>query len=118
MSASAIGAHNSAHRRRKVSALSSGAPSTSRLRRRRPTRLSELARELGIADLIIPPEPGNFSALGMILSGARVDDTQTFLRPLDAPESIAEMKQIFAQRKVEHFIGLGAEWWFNSSSYP
>ena len=24
----------------------------------------------------------------------------------------------FAQRKVEHFIGLGAEWWFNSSTYP
>ncbi|MBX3234430.1 MAG: carbohydrate porin [Labilithrix sp.] len=24
----------------------------------------------------------------------------------------------FSQRSVEHFIGLGAEWWFNSSSYP
>lgn len=27
-------------------------------------------------------------------------------------------QDVFAQRKVEHFIGLGAEWWFNSSSYP
>jgi maltoporin len=27
-------------------------------------------------------------------------------------------EDVFAQRKVEHFIGLGAEWWFNSSSYP
>jgi maltoporin len=27
-------------------------------------------------------------------------------------------EDIFAQRQVEHFIGLGAEWWFNSSSYP
>ena len=25
---------------------------------------------------------------------------------------------VFAQRKVEQFIGLGVEWWFNSSSYP
>jgi maltoporin len=25
---------------------------------------------------------------------------------------------VFSQRSVEHFIGLGAEWWFNSSSYP
>ena len=24
----------------------------------------------------------------------------------------------FAQRKVEHFAGVSAEWWFNSSSYP
>lgn len=23
-----------------------------------------------------------------------------------------------SQRKVEHYFGLGAEWWFNSSSYP
>jgi maltoporin len=27
-------------------------------------------------------------------------------------------EDVFAQRKVEHFIGLGVEWWFNSSSYP
>jgi maltoporin len=25
---------------------------------------------------------------------------------------------VFAHRTVEHFIGIGAEWWFNSSSYP
>jgi maltoporin len=25
---------------------------------------------------------------------------------------------VFSQRSVEYFIGLGAEWWFNSSSYP
>ena len=27
-------------------------------------------------------------------------------------------EDVFAQRSVEHYIGLGAEWWFNSSSYP
>jgi hypothetical protein len=25
---------------------------------------------------------------------------------------------VFSQRSVEQFIGMGAEWWFNSSSYP
>jgi hypothetical protein len=28
------------------------------------------------------------------------------------------VEDVFAQRKTEHFFGLGAEWWFNSSSYP
>ena len=27
-------------------------------------------------------------------------------------------EDVFAQRKVEHFAGVGVEWWFNSSSYP
>ncbi len=27
-------------------------------------------------------------------------------------------EDVFAQRKIEHFAGIGAEWWFNSSSYP
>ena len=25
---------------------------------------------------------------------------------------------VFSQRAVEHFIAIGAEWWFNSTSYP
>lgn len=28
------------------------------------------------------------------------------------------VEDVIGQRKVDHFIGLGAEWWFNSSSYP
>ncbi|MBN9166318.1 MAG: carbohydrate porin [Myxococcales bacterium] len=28
------------------------------------------------------------------------------------------IEDVFAQRSVEHFAGVGAEWWFNSSSYP
>ena len=27
-------------------------------------------------------------------------------------------QDVFSQRAVEQFLGLGAEWWFNSSSYP
>jgi maltoporin len=27
-------------------------------------------------------------------------------------------QDVFASRSTEHFLGVGAEWWFNSSSYP
>lgn len=27
-------------------------------------------------------------------------------------------QDVFAQRTIEHFLGIQAEWWFNSSSYP
>jgi len=27
-------------------------------------------------------------------------------------------QDVFSQRSVEHYMGLGVEWWFNSSSYP
>jgi N-methylhydantoinase A len=38
----------------------------------------DLARELLIPRVIVPPEPGNFSALGMLFADARVDDIQSF----------------------------------------
>jgi maltoporin len=28
------------------------------------------------------------------------------------------VEDVFSQRSTEHFLGIGAEWWFNSSSYP
>ena len=60
-----------------------------------PLHGAGLARELGIPELVVPPEPGIFSALGMILADARLDETLTFLRPLSA-ESAAEAGSRFA----------------------
>ncbi|MDF2114304.1 hydantoinase/oxoprolinase family protein [Roseiarcaceae bacterium H3SJ34-1] len=37
----------------------------------------ELARELGIRRVVVPPEPGNFSALGMLFAPARIDEIRT-----------------------------------------
>ena len=54
-----------------------------------PLHTAALARELNIPRLVIPPEPGNFSALGMILADARVDETRTFLRPLNREQVAA-----------------------------
>jgi N-methylhydantoinase A len=60
-----------------------------------PLHASQIAHELNIPHVIIPPEPGIFSALGMILADARVDETRTFLRDL-APESLADIEAVFA----------------------
>ena len=48
-----------------------------------PLHAANLARELGIVRLIVPPEPGNFSALGMLLADARIDEMASFLLPLE-----------------------------------
>jgi N-methylhydantoinase A len=48
-----------------------------------PLHASALARELSIPTIVIPPEPGNFSAVGMLLADARIDVSKTFLGPLN-----------------------------------
>ena len=51
----------------------------------------ELARALHIPRVIVPPEPGNFSALGMLLADARLDTAQTFVVRLN-PENLAKVR--------------------------
>ena len=48
-----------------------------------PLHASALARELSIPTVVIPPEPGNFSAVGMLLADARLDLSKTFTGVLD-----------------------------------
>ena len=36
----------------------------------------------------------------------------------DAARELYSTLDAFSQRSVEYYIGLGTEWWFNSSSYP
>lgn len=48
-----------------------------------PLHSAKLARELHIPRVIVPPQPGNFSALGMLLAASRIDDARTFLNPLN-----------------------------------
>ncbi len=43
-----------------------------------------LAHELLIPTVVIPPEPGNFSALGMLHCDTRLDLSATFIRRVDA----------------------------------
>ena len=56
-----------------------------------------LARELRIKQIIVPPEPGNFSAIGMLLADARADELHTYRAELDealAPELSAKIGEL------------------------
>jgi N-methylhydantoinase A len=48
-----------------------------------PLHAVALAHELSIPTVVVPPEPGNFSATGMLLANARLDTSRTLVRPLD-----------------------------------
>ena len=61
-----------------------------------PLHAADLARELHIPVVIVPPEPGNFSAIGMLLADVRRDEARMLLRALSA-ETIAEMSAGFAE---------------------
>ena len=49
-----------------------------------PLHAAGLARELHVSCVMVPPHPGNFSALGMLFADARVDEMRTVLLELDA----------------------------------
>jgi N-methylhydantoinase A len=60
-----------------------------------PLHAAALARELHIPTIVIPPEPGNFSAIGMLLADARLDDSKTFVGLL-GEGSVAAIAEVFA----------------------
>jgi len=68
-----------------------------------PLHAVSLARELRIPRVIIPPEPGNFSALGMLFADARSDEIRTILLELGdgtietLREHIREMRAALAE---------------------
>jgi len=61
-----------------------------------PLHAANLARELNIPLVIVPPEPGNFSAIGMLLADARIDAAETFTGPLDVAMVAAMTTQFLA----------------------
>lgn len=60
-----------------------------------PLHAAMVARELGIAKVVIPRAPGHFSACGMLVSELRRDFVNTWFTPL-ADASFPEMEAIFA----------------------
>jgi N-methylhydantoinase A len=76
-----------------------------------PLHAISLARELKIGRVIVPPEPGNFSALGMLLADARVDETRSFLLDLDDAampilrEQVGELSEAVASVLARDFAG-------------
>ncbi|MFM9967243.1 MAG: hydantoinase/oxoprolinase family protein [Burkholderiales bacterium] len=68
----------------------------------------QLARELAIPMVIVPPEPGNFSAIGMLLADIRRDISRTLLRRLD-DKAIEAMTRVFDELKNELATSIGAD---------
>lgn len=73
-----------------------------------PLHGTELAHALKIPRLIVPPEPGNFSALGMLLADPRLDTAQTFVVRL-TPESLAKVAAIYAELEARGRAALRRE---------
>ncbi len=75
-----------------------------------PLHAIQIARQLQIPTVVIPPEPGNFSALGMLLADFRIDSSMTFVRPLtdtflaEAEEAAVRMREATAE-SLERQIG-------------
>jgi N-methylhydantoinase A len=75
-----------------------------------PLHSVELARELSIPLVIIPPEAGNFSAIGMLLAEVRRDESRTFPRRLEE-EEFSAIEAVFSEmeegldRSIRHDFG-------------
>jgi N-methylhydantoinase A len=68
----------------------------------------ELARGLRIPRVVVPPEPGNFSAMGMLLADPRLDTARTFVHRLDA-DSFGRALALFADLEREGEAALRRE---------
>ena len=82
-----------------------------------PLHAALLARELGVARTVIPPAPGHFSALGMLLGDLRADAVRTHVGPLEPAtigplfveleaEAAAELEHEAGERRAERFARL------------
>jgi N-methylhydantoinase A len=78
-----------------------------------PLHASALARELSIPTVVIPPEPGNFSAVGMLLADARLDLSGTFTGVLN-DGSAAALQGFFREMEEEARAALACD--FGSGS--
>ena len=68
----------------------------------------ELARALKIPRVIVPPEPGNFSALGMLLADPRLDTARTVVVRLN-PENLETVLAVYAELEAEGLAALQRE---------
>jgi N-methylhydantoinase A len=73
-----------------------------------PLHSCALAHELSIPTVVVPPEPGNFSAIGMLLADARIDTSKTFVNLL-SENSVAVMRAIFGAMEKESRVALEVE---------
>ena len=63
-----------------------------------PLHACDVARELGIKHVIVPPEPGNFSALGMLFAPARIDEARTVR--IDLRDGAQRLHELLAEMEA------------------
>ena len=68
----------------------------------------ELARALKIPRVIVPPEPGNFSAVGMLLADPRLDTAQTFVVRLN-PDNLIKVMSVYGELETQGRTALRRE---------
>jgi N-methylhydantoinase A len=73
-----------------------------------PLHGTELARALNIPRVVVPPEPGNFSAMGMLLADPRLDTARTWVVPLN-PETMPKALALYAELEAEGSAALRRE---------
>lgn len=69
-----------------------------------PGHAATVARELGIGSVIVPPHPGIFSAIGMLLADAKDEHVQSYVRKfeeLDAAEPEALFAEMMARGRAD-----------------
>ena len=74
-----------------------------------PMHAVALAQELGIREVIVPPDPGGFSAWGMLQSAVRQDFSEAFFRDfsdLDTQDLQARFARL-GERAVSSLLGEG-----------
>ena len=76
-----------------------------------PMHAVALARELGIGEVIVPPDPGGFSAWGMLQSAVRQDFSEAFFQDF-ADVDTTDVETRFArlgERAVSRLLGEGVD---------
>jgi N-methylhydantoinase A len=76
-----------------------------------PLHAAALARDLGVARVLVPRAPGILCALGLLVEPLRIDLVRTRIEPLDGL-SVAELEAIFSELEHE------AHAWFDREGVP
>ena len=73
-----------------------------------PMFASELASELGIRSVLIPPHPGNLSALGLLASPLKRDFVRTLVRQLETMEAV-ELTEVYQDLQTQSLAEFAAD---------
>ena len=70
-----------------------------------PMHAAALADELGIPEILIPPNPGLFSAAGLLAADLRCDRVESVMRPLESVDA-RELEQRFRRLEAQAQEGI------------